>query len=153
MTMALQLKGGENVLEVGTGSGYQAAILAEIVGEKGQVYTIERIPSLAESSQRLLEKLGYKNIKVFSGDGTLGLPEKAPFDAIIVTAGAPRLPGPLMDQLVNGGRFVMPIGDRPDDVALVIGRIDGDQILAQKIDGYRFVPLIGEYGWHISPDT
>jgi len=152
MTAALELKAGDKVLEVGTGSGYQAAILAEIVGKRGlgrigHVYTIERIPLLAERSKELLSKLGYGNISVITGDGSIGLPEKAPFDAIIVTAGGPGVHKSLIKQLVDGGRFVIPFGRGTHNMSLAIGTRHGDDVEFQKIDGFGFVPLIGEYGF------
>lgn len=108
MTEALELDENSKVLEIGTGSGYQAAILAEIAKE---VYTVERIPSLKEKARKVLDALGYENIKFKVGDGTEGWPEYAPYDAIIVTAGAPEIPKPLVEQLKVGGRLVIPVGD------------------------------------------
>lgn len=143
MTEKLGLKGGEKVLEVGTGSGYQAAVIAEITKT---VYTIEIVPKLAERSQKLFDDLGYRNIKVVTGDGTLGLPEQAPFDAIIVTAGAPSLPKPLLEQLCEGGRLVIPVGEVYQQV-LVTATKRGGRTETEGSIGCIFVPLIGKYGW------
>jgi protein-L-isoaspartate(D-aspartate) O-methyltransferase len=143
MTEKLGLSGGERVLEVGTGSGYQSAVLAEIAKE---VYSIELVPSLAERSKKLLEGLGYKNITVSSGDGTLGLPEKSPFDGIIVTAGAPSIPKPLTDQLTDGGRLVIPVGEEFAQTLLIVTK-RGNKLDIEESIGCVFVPLVGKYGW------
>jgi protein-L-isoaspartate(D-aspartate) O-methyltransferase len=143
MTEKLGLSGGEKVLEIGTGSGYQSAVLAEIAKE---VYSIEFVPSLAERSKKKLEDLGYKNITVTSGDGTLGLPEKAPFDGIIVTAGAPSIPKPLTDQLSDGGRLVIPVGDAFSQTLTIVTKRGGKLEIEESI-GCVFVPLVGKYGW------
>lgn len=143
MTEKLGLSGGEKVLEVGTGSGYQSAVLAEIAKE---VYSIEMVPSLAERSKKLLDGLGYKNITVTSGDGTLGLPEKAPFDGIIVTAGAPSIPKPLTDQLADGGKLVIPVGEAFAQTLLIVTK-HGNKLDIEESIGCVFVPLVGKYGW------
>ena len=143
MTEALCLKGGERVLEIGTGSGYQAAVLAEIAGE---VYTIERHVELAERARERLLRLDYDNIHVSVGDGTLGLPEKGPFDGIIVTAGAPHVPESLNAQLSEGGRLIIPVGGRYLQSLLRITR-KGDDFKQEDLLGCVFVPLIGEDGW------
>ena len=143
MTEELGLKGGEKVLEIGTGSGYQAAIIAEIARE---VYTIEVVHALAERSRKLFDRLGYKNIGVIEGDGTLGYPEKAPFDGIIVTAGAPSIPQPLIDQLAEGGRLVIPVGERWEQVLTVGVKKRGKLDVSLSIPCV-FVPLVGKYGW------
>lgn len=143
MTEALELKGKERVLEVGTGSGYQTAILAEIAL---WVYTIERDPELSEKAKKVLLSLGYKNISLKIGDGSLGWPEAAPFDAIIVTAASPQIPQPLVDQLAEGGRIVIPVGDEFSQI-LVKG-IKKDGILKiQTLEPVRFVKLVGAYGF------
>jgi len=143
MTQCLELKGGEKILEIGTGSGYQAAILARIAGE---VYTIERIASLSERSRAILTELGYNNVHFRVGDGTLGWPEEAPYDGIIVTAGAPRVPEPLVEQLAEGGRLVIPVGGSWSQELLVVRKMEGE-IVEQEVCGCVFVPLIGEHGW------
>ncbi len=143
MTQTLDPQPDHRVLEVGLGSGYQAAILAELAHH---VYTIERIESLANQARATLERLGYKNISVYVGDGTLGLPEQAPFDGIMVTAGAPELPGPLVEQLAEGGRIVCPVGDRLAQ-SLIAGVKSGGRLEQRSICSCVFVPLIGQYGW------
>jgi len=143
MTEKLGLSGGEKVLEIGTGSGYQAAVLAEIAGE---VYSIERIPSIAEKAKKIFDELGYKNIKTIVGDGTLGLPEEAPFDAIIVTAGSPDIPKPLVDQLSEGGRLVIPVGETFEQILTIVTKRGGKLDIERSI-GCVFVPLVGKYGW------
>jgi protein-L-isoaspartate(D-aspartate) O-methyltransferase len=139
MTEALGLKGGETVLEVGTGSGYQAAVLGEIAG---RVYTIEIVTPLAEEAGRLLKHLGYANVEVRAGDGYLGWPEAAPFDAIIVTAAAPRVPEPLKGQLKDGGRLVLPVGDDWQELVVVTRR--ADRFEEQRVLPVRFVPMTGK---------
>ena len=141
MTEALGLKGGERVLEIGTGSGYQAAILAELAGE---VYTIEIVPSLAKRAEELLRDLGYDNIHVSQGDGSFGWPEAAPFDAIILTCAAPRVPERLLEQLKDKGRMVLPLGRDPVFQSLVLITKDGDEFEQRMITGVVFVPMTGE---------
>lgn len=132
------------VLEIGTGSGYQTALLAEICG---QVYTIERYPSLLEKTRDLLEEMGYRNIYFRAGDGTLGWPEEAPFDAILVSAGGTRKPPrPLLEQLKDGGRLVIPLQNRGAQVLTVITR-HGNQFEHLERDPCSFVPLVGRHGW------
>ncbi len=143
MTEALELKGDEKVLEIGTGSGYQTAILAELAKE---VYTIERIIELLKRAEDLLKKLGYKNIKFKAGDGTLGWQEYKPFSAIIVTAGAPKIPRPLIDQLEDGGRLVIPVGGRYSQELIKVTK-KGDELIKENLGGCRFVDLIGIHGW------
>jgi protein-L-isoaspartate(D-aspartate) O-methyltransferase len=143
MTEILELKATDRVLEIGTGSGYQAAVLAELAA---QVYSIDRVASLADSAQRLLAALGYKNIHIRVGDGTLGWPEQAPFDAIMVTAGAPKIPRPLTEQLALGGRLVIPVGDRWSQT-LTLARQTKDGLKFEYHGGCRFVRLIGKHGW------
>lgn len=145
MTAALQLKPSDRVLEVGTGSGYAAAVLAEIVND---VYSIERHKILADTARTRLEELGYKNIQVLYGDGTLGWPEHAPFDAIVVAAGGPDVPETLKQQLAIGGRLVIPVGTSLRTQKLVrVRRISEDKYEEEDLGGVRFVPLIGAAGW------
>ncbi len=143
MTEALELKGPEKVLEVGTGSGYQAAILAELAK---WVYSIERYPSLAQRAKRLLERLGYRNVIIKVGDGTRGWPEVAPFDAIIVTAAGPKIPEPLLEQLAEGGRLVMPVGDEWSQFLIKVTKKNG-KFFKENLGAVRFVKLVGEYGF------
>jgi protein-L-isoaspartate(D-aspartate) O-methyltransferase len=143
MTELLELKGDEKVLEVGTGSGYQAAVLALLAGK---VHTIERHTGLARYAARLLEDQKISNVQVHVGDGTLGLPEFAPFAAIIVTAAAPDVPRALLDQLEDGGRLVIPVGQRGDQY-LERWQRQGDQYDYENILSVAFVPLIGAQGW------
>jgi protein-L-isoaspartate(D-aspartate) O-methyltransferase len=139
MTEALDLDGDETVLEVGTGSGYQAAVLAEIVS---RVYSIEIVAPLAEEARGRLRDLGYSNVEVRAGDGYQGWPEAAPFDAIIVTAAAPRIPEPLKEQLRDGGRLVLPVGDEWQELVVVTRR--GDRFEERRVLPVRFVPMTGE---------
>ncbi|MGC8871657.1 MAG: protein-L-isoaspartate(D-aspartate) O-methyltransferase [Caldimicrobium sp.] len=143
MTEALELKGKERVLEIGTGSGYQTAILAELAT---WVYTIEKYSTLQEKAKAILFELGYKNISFKIGDGTLGWQEAAPFDAIIVTAAAPEIPLPLIEQLAEGGRIVIPVGDEFSQV-LVKGIKKGGTLHTKSLEPVRFVKLVGEYGF------
>ncbi len=139
MTQALNLKGGEKVLEVGTGSGYQAAILAELAGH---VYTIERLAPLAEKTEKLLRELGYTNISIKIGDGSKGWPENAPFDGILVTAAARKIPPILIEQLAPGGKLVIPVGDSwLQELLLLTNEEDGFK--KKALCACRFVPLIG----------
>lgn len=140
MTELLKLRGDEKILEVGTGSGYQAAVLAEIARE---VYTIEILPSLALSAKKRLKELGYQNVFVQEGDGYLGWPAKAPFDGIIVTAAPEDIPKPLLDQLEMGGRMVIPVGEFPDQVLYLV-RKTKEGIKKEEIIPVRFVPMTGE---------
>ena len=139
MTEALGLRGGEKVLEVGTGSGYQAAVLAEIAAE---VYTIEIVTPLAERARQDLARLGYGNVHVRAGDGYQGWPEAAPFDAIIVTAAAPRIPEPLKEQLKDGGRLVIPVGEEYQ--SLVVLTRQGSRYVERTVLPVRFVPMTGK---------
>ena len=143
MTEALELTGKEKVLEIGTGSGYQTAILAEL---SSRVYTVERIGPLLEKSKTLLNALGYTNIFFKVYDGTLGWEDFAPYDAIMVTAGAPQVPEPLRKQLADGGRMIIPIGNRFSQDLIKVTR-DKDRFVEKSFGGCRFVDLIGTHGW------
>jgi len=146
MVEALGLEGGERVLEVGTGSGYAAAVLAEIAGE---VYTIERHERLAEKAAERLRRDGYANVRVRCGDGTLGWPEAAPFDAIVVAAGGPEVPASLQRQLAVGGRLVIPVGSEVGLQELVrVTRVAPERFERERLASVRFVPLVGAEGWH-----
>lgn len=143
MTEALALTGTEHTLEIGTGSGYQTAVLAEL---SKTVYTIERIRLLLDNARRTLEKLGYTNIRFKAFDGTLGWKEFGPFDAIIVTAGAPRIPEPLKEQLAEGGRMIVPVGNKFSQDLIRVTRTKGS-FREENLGGCRFVDLIGLHGW------
>ena len=143
MSSLLELKGSEKVLEIGTGSGYQAAVLAELAR---RVCSIERLPRLAERARALLESLGYSNVWVRVGDGTLGWPDQAPFDRIIITAGGPSVPPALFAQLAEGGRIVMPIGDEEGQTMTVVENVGG-QMRSRAVGECKFVRLVGKYGW------
>lgn len=146
MTEALRLMGSERVLEIGTGSGYQTAILAELASH---VYTIERLPLLSEKAKKRLDALGYKNIFYRVGDGTLGWPEEAPFDGILVSAAAPSIPQPFVDQLAMGGRLIIPVGDRLSQDLILVERVP-EGIRKSFLGGVRFVDLVGKWGWRES---
>ena len=149
MTDALALEGGENVLEIGTGSGYAAAVLAQIAAE---VYTVERIRQLADTAASLLSDLGYTNVHVQQGDGTRGWEDHAPYEAIVVTAGGPEVPESLRSQLKIGGRLVIPVGtDRRLQELVRVMRVSESKYETNKIADVRFVPLVGEQGWAASP--
>ena len=143
MTQALELEKDDRVLEIGTGSGYQAAILAQLVY---RVYTIERIRSLHIQARSLFDKLQYHNIVTRYADGTKGWPKESPFDAIIVTAGAPQIPDALVNQLRAGGRLVVPVGNQHTQELLKIDR-SNNNFQQTNLGGCRFVKLVGEYGW------
>jgi protein-L-isoaspartate(D-aspartate) O-methyltransferase len=146
MTEALNLKGNEKVLELGTGSGYQTAILAELAE---RVFSIERIASLASGARKILDSLNYYNVAIRVGDGTYGWKEESPFDAIIVTAGAPDIPKTLVEQLVVGGRLVIPIGGRHSQALIKLTRLSEDinDVNKEDLGGCRFVDLVGDHGW------
>ena len=144
MVQAAEIKPEDRVLEIGAGSGYQTALLAELAT---YVFAVERYASLAESAQKTLERLGYRNARIITGDGSLGLKESAPFDAIIVSAAAPRIPQALMDQLAIGGRLLVPIGDSEQQVLHLIQRHEDGTTSVHTLEGCRFVPLIGEQGF------
>lgn len=143
MTEALELQGKEKVLEVGTGSGYQSAILARLAGH---IFTIERYPELSARAQERLERRGCANVTCVIGDGSQGYPEAAPYDSIVVTAGSPRVPQALTDQLAEGGRLVIPVGDMFSQELLLVQRNE-KRITQQTINYCRFVPLTGKGGW------
>lgn len=143
MTSSLELTGKEKVLEVGTGSGYQAAILAELAR---LVITVERLPVLAEAAKQTLDSLGYKNVRVYLSEPTLGWQIDAPYDAILVTAGAPKVPDSLLSQLALGGRMVIPVGSHYEQDLYKITK-KKDKNIVQNLGGCRFVSLIGEDAW------
>jgi protein-L-isoaspartate(D-aspartate) O-methyltransferase len=149
MTEMLEIKPTDRVLEIGTGSGYQAAILAELAAH---VFTIDRVATLLSRAEQTLEALGYTNITTRVGDGTLGWPEEMPFDAIIVTAGAPEVPRPLTEQLATGGRLVIPVGDTWSQTLTRV-RQTTEGLKFEYHGGCRFVRLIGKYGWEQSTWT
>lgn len=144
MTASLELKGEEKVLEIGTGSGYQTAILAELASE---VYTVECINVLCAKAKEILSKLGYLNVFYSVRDGTLGWPEAAPFQAILVTAAAPDIPPTYMEQLDEGGRLVIPVGSRYAQTLYQIIKQPDNTMKKIDLGGCRFVPLVGEFGW------
>jgi len=143
MTQALRLQGHERVLEIGTGSGYQAAVLAKLCDK---VYTVERIKPLLIRARRLFDTLQYTNIVCRVEDGTLGWAEHAPYDAIIVTASGPHVPEPLLEQLADPGRLIIPVGDRLNQVLTLVTK-KGKEIRRDSLEGVRFVSLIGTFGW------
>lgn len=143
MTQSLALQGHERVLEIGTGSGYQAAVLGRLAA---YVYSVEYLPALADSARAVLQRLGYTNVEVIVGDGSLGLPAYAPYDGIIVTAAAPRVPPPLLEQLTEGGRLVIPVGAAKTQELLIITR-HGNAYPQERSVPCRFVPLLGQEGW------
>ncbi len=146
MSEAMELTGRERVLEVGTGSGYQTAVLAELAE---RVFSIDRIAALANGARRILEAMDYFNVAIRVGDGTFGWREESPFDAIMVTAGAPRVPRLLVEQLTVGGRMVIPVGNRSSQSLLKLTRLSNDpeELKQEDLGGCRFVDLIGEHGW------
>jgi protein-L-isoaspartate(D-aspartate) O-methyltransferase len=145
MIEALELTGRERVLEIGTGSGYAAAVLSLCAAE---VFSVERIAALADAARGRLQELGYRNVAVHLGDGTLGWKDHAPYDAIVVTAGAPEVPAGLREQLATGGRLVIPVGPTPHLQELVrVRRLPSGEFRREELCGVRFVPLIGEQGW------
>lgn len=144
MTEALCLSGGEKVLEVGTGSGYQAAVLSQIVS---RVYTVERLAALARRARRVLDEVGCRNINIKLTDGTFGWEEEAPFDAIMVTAGGPEIPHHYLEQLAIGGRLVIPVGSRGGQILKRVVRTGPDKFSEEDLLDCRFVPLIGKCGW------
>jgi protein-L-isoaspartate(D-aspartate) O-methyltransferase len=147
MSEALELSRESRVLEIGTGSGYAAAVLSRIVD---RVHTVERLAGLARSARERLARLGYTNVQVLEGDGTMGWPEYAPYDAIVVTAGAPGVPKALAEQLALGGRLVIPVGAHPYNQLLVRVRRTGEsEFREEELFEVRFVPLVGTAGWKL----
>jgi protein-L-isoaspartate(D-aspartate) O-methyltransferase len=140
----LKLTGEEKVLEIGTGSGYQTALLAKLAA---QVFSIERIPALLDRAREILQQIGLRNVSFLLGDGTLGWRQFAPYDAILVGAGAPEVPQTYVEQLKDGGRLLIPLGDRDEQTLYMFTR-RGDQLEQQEIAPVRFVPLVGKYSWH-----
>lgn len=143
MTEALGLTGSEKVLEVGTGSGYQTALLAELCFN---VFSVEKIRPLSRKAREILDQLEYHNVALHVGDGTIGWSEHAPYDAILVTAGAPSAPKPLLEQLTEGGRLVIPVGDEQTQVLIRITRAGSDYV-TDNLGECKFVKLYGKYGW------
>ena len=144
MSEALALTGSETVLEIGTGSGYQAAVLALLAD---RVFSLERIPSLARRARKVLDECGFSKVNIRLADGTQGWQEMAPFDAILVTAGAPEVPQHYLDQLALGGRLIIPVGDRESQLLLRVTRTGEKDYIEEQMLGCRFVPLIGNHGW------
>lgn len=149
MTQALELKQGDKVLEVGAGSGYQAAIIAEMVGDKGLVITTEVVPELVEFAKNNIEKLNIKNIKVISYDGSQGYPDEAPYDKIIVTAASPNIPPPLIEQLKEGGILLIPVGGFSIFFGqkMIKARKKNGKIIKESLGDFAFVPLKGKHGF------
>jgi protein-L-isoaspartate(D-aspartate) O-methyltransferase len=143
MLEKLELRPEDRVLEVGTGTGYEAAILGELAAE---VLTVERQPELVEKARAILQRLGYRNVRVIQGDGSRGLPEQAPFDKILVAAAAPRIPETLIEQLADGGRMILPVGSRSEQQLQLVRKV-GNEVVITSEDLCRFVPLVGEQGW------
>ncbi len=147
MTSALRLQPGDRVLEIGTGCGFQAAVLSHLARE---VFTIELRPELASAASEQLARLGYHNVHVHCGDGTLGLPEFAPFDGILVAAAAPEVPEPLLAQLAEAGRLIIPVGDADNQELRLVEKHAGE-FSSKMLEGCRFVPLVGHHGWQKPP--
>ena len=141
----LELTGREKVLEIGTGSGYETVLLAHLVA---QVFSIERIPAVFQQARENIQRAGARNVSLLQGDGTVGWREYSPYDAILVGAGSPTIPQPLLDQLADGGRLLIPIGDR-EEQKLVLARRHGATIETREIAPVRFVPLLGSHGWRV----
>lgn len=144
MTELLHLEGTEKVLELGTGSGYQAAILATLAG---RVYTVERLRPLGLRARKVLDSIGLYNVNIRMGDGTVGWPEEAPFDAIVVTAGAPEIPSLLLEQLAVGGRLVIPVGAQDVQTLVRVVRTGENEFTREDVEQCRFVKLVGKQGW------
>ncbi len=149
MTAALELQGHERILEIGTGSGYQTAILSRLVK---RVYSVERISTLARKARKILDYLQMSNINIKIGDGTVGWKEQAPFDRVLVAAGAPEVPMKYLEQLDIGGILVLPVGDREEQILMRFIRQEDGSVKKEQLMGCRFVPLIGEQGWQCELD-
>jgi len=145
MCEALDIKKGQKILEIGAGSGYHAAIVSKLIGDKGHVYTIERFPSLAENAKKNLEKVGIKNVTVEIGDGSEGLPKYAPYDSIYVTCAAPCIPQPLVEQLKDPGKLLIPVGQFISKLELLEKK--NKKIIEKDLGGCAFVPLVGKHGY------
>jgi protein-L-isoaspartate(D-aspartate) O-methyltransferase len=143
MSSLLAVSADMKVLDVGAGSGYQTAVLAELAR---RVCAVERLPRLVQRARAVLERLGYSNVWIRVANGTLGWPDEAPFDRVLIAAGAPRVPAPLFDQLSEGGRLVMPIGDEEAQVLTIVEKVQGEMVTSVHGD-CRFVPLVGRYAW------
>lgn len=150
MTQAVNVQPDERILEIGTGSGYQAAILAQLCQE---VFTIERLETLANQAKKHFEELEYENINLMVGDGSLGWKEKGPYDVILVTAGAPIVPPALIEQLKPNGRLILPVGDEITQQLLLIRKDSAGKLTQEIVELVRFVPLIGRQGWHEKLDA
>ncbi len=144
MSAALELQGHERILEIGTGSGYQSAVLSMLAK---RVYSIERISVLANRARRILDQLCLSNVNIKVGDGTIGWRDQGPFDGILVAAGAPDIPTEYLDQLDVGGKLVLPVGDRAQQILMRVVRQEDGSFKREQLMGCRFVPLIGEQGW------
>jgi len=147
MVENLDIEEGQKVLEVGGGMGYHAAVIAEIVGEEGEVYSIEYVASLAKTAQRKVESVGYHNVKIIQGDGSSGYGKGAPYDRISVACGAPSIPSPLIDQLILDGKILIPIGSEFFQELIKATKKKKNKIEKENLGGVRFVPLKGEYGF------
>jgi len=145
MTQALELEKGQKVLEIGSGSGYQAAIIAEIIGNEGKVISTEIVPELAKLAQNNLQRLNLKNVKIVHHDGSKGYAKEAPYERIIVTAASPRIPNPLIEQLKEGGIIVVPVGNMLEQV-MIKGRKTKGKLIEESLGDFMFVPLKGKYG-------
>ena len=149
MTKSLGVREGARVLEIGSGSGWQACILAELAGEKGEIISVERVPELVKLARENAERAGYRKINFIYGDGSKGYPERAPYDRIMVTAAAPAVPKPLIEQLKNGGKLLVPVGGSYWQELTLVEKDQNGKIAAREIMSVVFVPLIGEHGHRI----